>query len=317
MKKREARSNARQLIAFIVLFAAVAVCDPGDISCGPQIEVSYFHNGQQVTVSRDNYLASAMLVTEEGSPPWLPFFYHDNSGLGYLPYNDYLFTSNGYEYRDVWMIEENLPIDLQPGVDNIITLTQPYPEIEYARQTVTLGHPVYDPVYVIPVYTWRMVDEDTLSGMQSVDANIMKWTFDKAGNAVPDKTNYWIRERPDAIWDQCGIQFRHMGHADVPVPICWVTSAVSSVGNSCSGSLVGLNEECYSTFTSPEQQNFWDCDQQNVNLCTFQSFVRYTLNNVPSVRIWEPDAINVYFVSSFSSWNSSDGSPHFLGSGVA
>ncbi|MFH2005810.1 MAG: hypothetical protein ABI333_04395 [bacterium] len=78
-------------------------------------------------------------------------------------------------------------------------------------------------VTVIPVYTWNLG-----GAAAGVDSGVMKMLFDKAPETILSQ-DVWSWGHVDEVWDQCLIQFRHMGHSDILAGYpCWIQPVVSN-----------------------------------------------------------------------------------------
>jgi hypothetical protein len=278
--------RATMLNALLLLLLALG---SGGADCTGPVEASRFDYPDDV-VDRDNTLVGGVYWDGDGEADTMAEtggVFHTNTGdfrsieldlLGPVGEGDaYSFTTDSAA----------LPFALDPGVDNVFELRRAETDASpIVSTTVTL-----DPeVLVFPVYTWNFISEDTGLGVPDIDERVARYLFDRAsGTQLPAdlEDNYWAHERPDQLWSQCGIQFRHMGHFEVTVPDCWTNSVIVAHEDRCSVAV----DICRTDYGNVVQ-DFNDCDEQEVNECTLHQYLKFSGHKID-------DAINLYFVNSF------------------
>ena len=232
--------SRRSRISFLAIFAFALTggCDDGDVSCSGPIEESRFDYPADEVVTRDNILASGVYWEGNGDGDGdgdneataldeNSGIYHTNTGDFRAIDVEYLGPVGEGELYNFAANPGELPFALEPGVVNSLELRRAAND---ASPIVSTTATLDDETLVFPVYTWNFISEDDGLGVPDIDERAAKFLFDRAsGNNRPAdlEDNYWAHERPDQLWEQCGIQFRHMGHTEVIVPDCWTNSVWS------------------------------------------------------------------------------------------
>ena len=207
-------------------------------------------------------------------------------------------TTGGHRSFAFFLDPGTLSIPLEPGRDNrleLVLLPGPEggPERVVARTEVGM-----DPeARVIPVVTWNVG-----GGIPDLGAAQARYLFDRADDlhapAWVGPTS-WARQRVDAVWAPCGLQFRLVAHHDEgPAGECWrapVVSNQSDLFQRCTTT----RPQCWAGY--PEVQDFTDCAAQHENGCSLLELVRVAAEDpgYAGPPVFQDGAINVYFFERF------------------
>jgi hypothetical protein len=262
-----------------------ADCDPNEA-----IRTKFDHEHEQVR--RDNLVAAGYLYDENDELPGA-----DTAVVAYLASTsdvetELLLEYQGHQFYSFMQPLTALPLALKPPSDESMIWLLLRTGLNYKLLYSAIVW--MDPnVIVLPVYTWRLTYSDgqyQYGPPPSAGETAMKFAFDRwDGNRIPDGVNEHVaRQRVDSLWTQCDIQFRHAGHFDVEVPKCF-TSTVSpsdDAGISCFRCPAEAGDDC-------ELGRTCGCKPNGGANCTPAHYMSQQGRFVP-------DAINIYFVGSFS-----------------
>ena len=211
----------------------------------------------------------------------------------------YLWHSHGERNFSFGLSDVFPAIPLLPGRENHLELVLQDPTAVETRwslaETEVLLHP---DTLIVPVAVWNL-------GVATLNEPVARLIFDRAGSTrFPTwvGSRSWARQRVDAVWQACHIQFRLVAYRDLWLEApCWHRPVVSNQAT--------FNQKCVTgrpacTPDRPETQDFLDCAQQEENRCTLLELVRWTLQSPGAGRpaVFEPEAINVYFAEGFHLW---------------
>ncbi len=263
--------------------------------CDPDVAVRTKFDHEYEQVKRDNFEVYGYFYDEQDRLDFGTYtgvVYHGSTSI---LETEVFFEYEGHNYYSFRQPRSSMPLALKPAPDdNLLTLV--------LKEVFGTGSPlpvytalVYmDPnVIVLPVYTWRLfaiVNNSELPSLSILDETAMRYAFDRGtSTTIPDEFfRPTAGQHVDSVWTQCDIQFRLSGHFDIEVPRCYTDAAEPA------------DEGYYPTcFQCPVTNQ--DCDSNTDCGCKPNGKPKCTVAQFAKLNgHFVPDAINIYFVQSFS-----------------